>query len=212
MEVERVRSHTNRRRAIAALSVTPLLVATTACELPGSGGGRSTDGPLTVLSGSGGTSIAAPAARHRSSWFGSFGVGRLCTDGREAHIQAVRNDEVLAPRSTTVLLRSSPTDRGYISALGSPPEWDEPYVEHPDDMAAEEATYTPAVESVITADCDETDDDAMAAPKLVLIFEAGKKGSHVSSSWIDYVVDGNEYTAEVPWEMILCGSQTQEYC
>ncbi|MGL5808427.1 MAG: hypothetical protein ACRCYQ_00590 [Nocardioides sp.] len=101
-----------------------------------------------------------------------------------------------------MLLTSKPgeTVSRFVSALGTPPDFDEPYV------IVRGKTGGTYVEDLSSAPIDQQCDDSEGAPELVLVFEVDQTGAKADSMTVAYHVGGTKYTTRFDWVLAACGS------
>lgn len=205
------------RRHVAAVTLTGVAAAAllasgcTSTEDDPAPDGRSTGGPLAALAEPGGQAIAPPPARQVAeddTWTATFGFP-VCTSGPPVTVQGVRLEGTDVPDSSATL-RSVDGGEAWslplASALGSPPKWEEPYA----DDTGITGSYAEVEGGEVTQPCAGSapgePSEESAYQELLVTLEATPDGSAVSSFHVDYVAGSEEYTVEVPWEMVLCGT------
>lgn len=184
------------------------------------------DGPLSAAIGVGGSSILAPA---QSTWTGTFGGFVLCAQesGRRIEVQDVRYQAGVEPVEVVPTVRTTTPEslRGleprrrqdYLptyTALGSPPGFDEPYVDLvvPGDYSTvvrgwrvdQSCEQTAALERQLSGG------RVPSRPLRELMFAvtAGRQGARIDRVDIDYLADGRPMTLELRWAMVSCGTAT----
>lgn len=183
-----------------------LLVSLNACRsADDTGVTRSLDGPLIADVVAGGQSLRAPSTK---TWWASFGAFGVCTEGPEVTIEGVRlvgGEEPLAIRQ---FVRRGET--GYQGVLGAAPNWEQPYATF-DDPSDDAGEYQEIPGAVISETCADVGNDR--APAVVPVIKTGVDGLRATRLLIDYSADGDEYSLEMPWEVILCGTeQPKDMC
>ena len=168
---------------------------------------RSTGGPLEALTGPGGQSISRPPARLLAAddtWKATFGFV-VCTSGSPVTIQGVRLEGSEVPDSSATVRSVAAGEEWSIplsSAKGSPPAWQEPYA----DGNGITGSYADIGDAEVTQACATFPSREESYQQVLVTLEATPDGSAASSFRIDYAAGSGEYTTEVPWEMVLCGT------
>lgn len=192
------------------------LLALAACggEAP-SGAAAEESGPLVVAVGVGGSGLYPPARRlwSRDTWHGSFGGFVLCTSGgARVRLVDVRFRTDVPSDRVRVFVRSVPPRAGgsssaYIpvgSALGSPPDFAEPYVT----QRVGGSFSTDLAGVVVDRPCRTPEARAETGfQEVFLSLEAGADGARIDSFDLVYEYGGDQHTVPVEWAMVLCGSR-----
>jgi hypothetical protein len=205
------------RGATAVLATAALTATLASCATEGdkTAATVTTDGPLSVTAGSGGSSLTPPATAAGSSWAGSFGGFVLCRndDSRVTLDKVVPVEEVPAEQLHVFVRTVAPAKPGtrrdpnaytpIISARGSAPDFAEPYVTGP-----VSGSYTRTVDGVAVNDrCGKGRPVRTGFTELLFTLHSGPGGAQVTSFTIYYTADGKEYAAPVSWQMVACGSE-----
>jgi hypothetical protein len=175
------------------------------------------EGPLSASSGSGGSAIFAPGV---SPWYGSFGSFILCSTspGTDLVLQDGRFDTPIAPVAVAATIRKvTPKDLRhagdeidsylpFATALGSPPGFDEPYV---DSVPAGEFINQLAGTS-IDQKCADAGDEAQGFKELIVTVEVNGDGGEVSDFYVDYEADERPMTLHVDWTLSSCGNEISD--
>jgi len=184
------------------------------CTSPQQELSRSDDGPLSVGGIVGGVSVNEP---REDPWRASFGTFFLCTeDGATVHLEDVRAPGDPAPRAVRAVLHAkregaAASPERFGSRLGSPPDWDEPYVEGPTRRQAA-SVYTDDIQGEVVDEPCPTSPAGDRFTELVVTLEAGEAGADVKRFFVDYRVDETKYTLPVDWQLIMCGAQVVRHC
>lgn len=219
------------RQLIAILAVTAATAVTLVdCSADGHADSRTVypqgKGALSATAAEGGTSVNAP--KH-VPYYATFGDYVLC-NRENAHsitIDGVRVDDAQDPAIAvdvyvrTVTPSQVPSDPGtdlleyapFISALGSPPNFHQPYVKD----YRPRGQYSRHIEGLqITQTCEQANRGAAEASSgrnptspytsLVFSLKSGPEGGVVKQFFVDYTIDGHPSTLRVNWEMVACGS------
>lgn len=179
-----------------------MVVALTACGRTEVESGRELDGPLVALAEEGGQSLLAPKA---DEWWASYGGLPVCTEGAEVAIDDVRLISDEEPLAMRAYVYRPEAGEGYMGVLGAAPDWAEPYASF-DDPTEDAGSYDPVPGAVVSETCDDSGASG-PGPEVVPVMKTGPEGLRTEGFWIDYSVDGREYTVKVSWEIVLCGSE-----
>jgi hypothetical protein len=216
------------RAAGVALVAASLLAACTASPAEPSGRTSHTEeeGPLSASIGVGGNSLMAPDA---TTWTGTFGGFVLCSQEPETNIelQRIRHRSSVTPVKVVPTIRTTEPDSlrplkpgqrqeflPTYAALGSPPEFAEPYVE----VQVPGEYSTAVLGRRVEETCEETAalEHQLSAGKvpsrplneLMFAVTAGARGAKIEQVSIDYLADGRPMTLQLHWTMVSCGSAT----
>jgi len=173
-------------------------------------GSLPTDGPLFATSGVGGSGLYPP---DRGRWVGTFGGNILCTrDGTQVTLRKVTWRASVPPERLEVFVRTvKPTEgRRHAdthtpigSALGSPPEFDEPYV-----TSKVGGSFTRRVSGVeITRRCGTRNVERAGFRELLFTLHTDSGGARVNGASIIYTADDQDYVLPLTWEMVACGRE-----
>lgn len=182
-------------------------------DTPGRGSGDASG--LSVGDPQGGNGLYAPRPDSWTGrWSGSLGGHILCSvDGTPLTLQAVRYNAIKQPASVVGLVRTVPSsdDRrgggGWSpigSALGSAPEFAEPY-----STQKVRGTFVPVAGVVVDRACSPRD-SSDGYQEFVTVMTVDETGGHLESAEIDYEVDGDTRTLTVEWEMSACGTDIDQ--
>lgn len=212
------------RLRVALACVVGLLLAISGCGGHQNSRGRDPDGPLSASSGRGGFSVTAPRP---SSYTATFGAFVLCSTEPDIDITIddVRYRSEGDTEDAKPLVRTfdaedlAALDRHQVASyqpvvatLGSPPSFSEPYAGYKPrgDFINQVAGWT------VSQTCTTTEEVTMALTagrvpvesqsELMFVIEAGSGGARIPGFHIDYSAGGNEYTLNVPFEMVACGT------
>lgn len=189
-----------------------LLSASAGCTGDGGDGdGRAAAGPLARLAPAGGVSLRRPDGAGVSSVVGTFGGFRLCsTTGQRLVIDDVELEQRPRARSVEVLARtvtpsSGPAGKDVIrsilySSLGPPDD-----LEHDQVLAGR---IQDARGFVVDLPCSQQTPQRF--DELLVVPTAGPGGATLSSMTVRYHAAGESYRLVTRWQMVLCGSRTQD--
>lgn len=166
------------------------------------------DGPLSANVGGGGQAAAVPGP---PPWSASFGSFLLCSTkpGAEITIEDVRFDTPTKPLKLEAWFRLVPeaSKRGDANVSWDPIAFTVgTHGHHAGTGPPAGGTFTRALDRPITQPCDDLGGDS-ARTELITEMTVGAAGGHVSTTYIDYRVDGHPYTLVVRWVNIACGNQ-----
>lgn len=184
------------------------------------------EGPLSASIGVGGNSIRAPEA---STWTGTFGGYVLCgrESGTSIEVQRIRYTASIEPVEVVPTVRTTSPDSlrrltpqrrqehlPTYAALGSPPQFEEPYVE----VVVPGAYSTEVRGWHVNESCEQTaalerqlsEGRVPSRPlkELMFVVTASSRGAKIEQVDIDYLADGRPKTLELHWTMVSCGSAT----
>jgi hypothetical protein len=172
--------------------------------------------PLQVSAGVGGSGLYPPARRlwSQDTWRGSFGGFVLCASrGAAVRLVDVRLHSDVEPEHVRVFLRSvpprppgsaAPAYDPIGSALGAPPDFDEPYVTQT--VAGSFSRQVAGAE--VNRPCDGQGTRAKTGfQEIVFTMQAGAEGARIDSADILYEFQGEQHTVSVAWTMVLCGTR-----
>lgn len=166
-----------------------------------------------------------------ATWTGTFGGFVLCATepGTRIEVQRVRHKASIKPVNVVPVVRTTAPDtlRGLkpaqrqeflptYTALGSPPEFAEPYAE-----VKLPGVYSTQVRGWRVAEsCEQTaalerqlnQGRVLSGPlkELMFVVTAGLRGARVDQVDIDYLADGRPMTLRLHWTMISCGEATTD--
>jgi hypothetical protein len=128
--------------------------------------------------------------------------------------------EVTPAMVTAVKPRERPNFAPHGAANGSPPAFNEPYV---DKRFPVPGSYSAKVAGTrITETCDEAYDVGVvnlrqiprfSSTELMLAIPSDERGAEANGFVIDYTVGGKKYRRNVPWRMVVCdAARTLHHC
>jgi len=172
---------------------------------------RELDGPLSVGDVRGGQSFLAPRSRPER-WSASQGSFALCTTGPPVVIEEVRasarQGAALTVGAWVVSDVPASGEFGtFGSTLGSPPRFDQAYVDGP----ALRGTYRPAAGTEVAESCP-APSLRDGGEELVLTVETDRRGVDVPQFEIRYSSGDEAYSLPVEWAMVLCGTEARRRC
>ena len=199
--MEEVKFASWRRIVVLAIATSSLAGCNTASPEPEE---PRTDGPLKFDISDGGTSLWAPRG-HTESWSGSFGAFWGCVEEGEATITKVEPRGDVPDDAFHAWIHTVPKDAqgrtGIGSELGSPPKFDEPYATG----ARWFGTFTPAVDYTWKQPCPADGKDGIT--EVVITMDSGVEGREIEGFKLTYSADGEDYTVNTDWNMMLCGTE-----
>lgn len=220
------RTGSSRGRPWALLAVVSVLVAVVATlVLAESKGGRGPtgddariqhvegEGPLSMMSGVGGSSLLAPGP---GDWWGTFGQAVPCVeDVPRARITGVRFDARPKPLEVKALFVSKPPvgernpDHVYGlmgTVLGHYPD----YAEHGDiegpPIVSDNQLHSYDLPVVVDVGCASLPMPDAGWMEMYTEVHVDREGTYIPRTFIDYEVDGKTYTLEHQWAAIMCGT------
>jgi hypothetical protein len=163
------------------------------------------EGPLSGSLGAGGNGLDAPS---RSPWFGTYGALILCsTSGDAITIRAVRYDTKVEPLAIRSMVRTVPaeserTGSGDWAPIAS--QFGRPlaFVSDPHRVLGILSNEVRGLR--ITQQC--TNDADAPYTEILTIVKAGDGGAWIDGINIDYTAANAEYTLEIPWNYVACGT------
>lgn len=194
------------KRRVGRTSTTLVLMATmVGCSsgfLSGADGDREVhvegDGPLSVSGGGGGISMVAP--KGRVPWTATFGSTLPCsTTGGPIQIEDIRYEFKVEPRAYRHVAFLVAEDSTPIGSARTAPE-------RQLDDTVQGDVLGPADELKVTLDCDRQLDSRPL--RILTVLRVGAEGGEVSKYYIDYTSEGKDYSLEVDWQLVACGSRT----
>lgn len=158
-------------------------------------------GPLRLPMGQQGFAVEAP---EHTPYRVTFGAIPMCSTEEPARITGVTTTERVRPDSISYWIRES-TDAPVVAALGSPPEFAEPY-----SNGRPSGRYRPLGSGFeVDVRCGPASEPIPFGNELMVEMTVSARGASIAPLTVHYVAGDRRFFRIVDFDMTACGSATE---